>query len=138
MANTFDLQVLNDGHRNAIVRISAVLDTSDADLTISLDTFTNNDVQGGQTLRGLRLDSIDNQIGSGLQVQLYWAAAVDQLMFTAVGQHETCFKDHGGLVPDMSALGFNGNVKVKTIGFNIFQEPPQTFSLVLRFVKLYT
>ena len=137
MADAFDLQVLNDGHRNAIVRLSAVLDTADANLmpAITLDTFTNNDKTG--VFSGLRLDQIDHVVGEGLQVLLYWSAAVDQLIYTCAGHHTTCFKQIGGLVPDMTKLGYNGAIDLKTIGFNQFQVPPQSFSLVLQFVKLY-
>ncbi len=138
MANQFDLQILNDGWRNAIVRISGILDSSDADLNpaVSLDNFINNDTSGYDFV-GLRIDRIDNQIGDGLQVQLYWTATVDQLIHTMASVHETCLKAHGGLVPDMTALGYTGNIRLKTIGFNSFQVPPQSFSVILQMVKLY-
>lgn len=136
MANAYDLQILNDGYRNAIVRVSGILDSGDADLTVTLDTFTNNDV-AANVFRGLRLDSIDNQIGDGLQIQLFWTAAVEQLIFTAQGRHETSFKKYGGLEPVMTALNYTGNIHIKSIGYNLYQVPPQTFSLTLHFVKLY-
>ncbi len=138
MANTFDLQILNDGPTNAIVRLTGFLDSGDASFNpaISLDSFINQDPSG--TFYGLRLDKVDNQIGDGLQVIVEWAATSPLLMIALSGRHTTCFKKSSGIVPNKQAVGYTGNINIRTLGYNLFQVPPQTFTLSFWFSKLYS
>lgn len=137
MATTvLDKQVLEEGSRNAVVRLTGALAVGESKIRwIELDDFLNNDLLAGQ-LVGLRVDRINYSIGEGLQIQLEWDGATPQLIAGIAGFGKLDFKFGGGLQPDRLRTGYNGAINVRTTGF-----PPgtvQNFTLELHFVKLYS
>lgn len=127
-----------DGPRNAIVTITGILDTADAAFTplIALADFVNNDTRVGK-LNGLRVDKLVYTIGSGIQLDLTWQATSEQLIAALAGRGKIEFKTSGGLQPLQSAVGYTGDINLRSTGFNTQGVPPQGFTLELYLVKLY-
>ena len=65
MANAVNTQVIVDGARNAVVKITGVLDTSNVSSTIVINPSTFNPVP-----TGFRIDHIDYSISDPLEVQI--------------------------------------------------------------------
>lgn len=138
MANRFDSQVMEDGWRNAVVRITGVLDTSDASLTpaIALGDFTNNDV-ARQRFVGLRVDHIWHSIGDGLELQISWEALNPRLIMALAGRGRESFHTVGGLQPTSTDPGYSGNINLTTTGWGSEEQTLQNFTVMLEMVKLY-
>lgn len=138
MANQYNRKILEDGWRNAIVQITGTLDTSDADLSpaIQISDFTNNDDRAGR-VNGLRVDEIQYSIGDGLQVTLTWEATSEELLAAIAGRGKLNQRSSGGLIPNRQAIGYIGDINLRTTGFNVQAVPPQNFTVLIKMVKLY-
>ena len=135
MSNILQRQISLDGWRNAVVKWTGVLDSSDETIApaLALSELTNNDVGG--RLAGLRLDKVQWSIDGMLNVILEWNAATPQLMQTCADTGEACYTETGGVVPDRLASGYDGSVNLRTTGF-----PGGTsaaYTVHAHFVKLY-
>lgn len=133
MANSLDRVIVQEGPRNAVVRLTGSLDTSDVTLApvISLTDFTNNDSR--LTLVGFRVDEVEFAMQNTLGVTLYWESATPQAIVNLALEGEFCFS--GGLIPDSSRLGYTGNICLSTVGFQVGK--PNMFTVNLEMVKLY-
>ena len=80
MANSFTTQILEEGQRNAIVKLTAVLDTSDLALTNAVQMSDINQGGIGATPTQVRIDHIDYSISDQLEVQLWWDATTDVII----------------------------------------------------------
>ena len=130
---------MQDGWRNFVVKITGVLDTSDAVLTpaVSLADCKNNDPMRTRLL-GFRVDRIWHTIGDGLEIQLQWNAANPQLIMAIAGRSRESWKEVGGLQPiNTAALGFDGSINLITTGFGTVGSPVQNFTVGIDLVKLY-
>jgi len=139
MANTFTNKIILDGWRNAVVQISAVLDTSDAVLTpaVTLSDFTNNDTANKQFV-GFRFDHIWHAIGDGLEIQILWNGINSERVVAIAGRGRETFSSDGGLCPKMANPGYDGSINVISTGFATVGSPIQNFTLQLTMVKLYS
>jgi hypothetical protein len=131
MANSFTTQILEEGQRNAIVKLTAVLDTSDLAITTAIDVTTLNQAGIGFTPTQVRIDHIDYSISDQLEVQLLWGATTDVVILPLAGRGRLMFWNFGGLTNN-SGAGKTGNIKVKTTGWT---SGTQVFSVVLEMVK---
>jgi len=136
MANVYDRLITQDGPRNAGVRITGILDTSDATLIpiLGLDELQTNDPRMVPT--GLRIDKVQYSFSEQLQGVLEWSGLNPQTALAMSGQGEFCTNHVGGLIPNMSISGYEGDVNFRTQNY-----PPGTnavFSIVVDFVKLYS
>lgn len=127
MANAYTSQVLLDGDRNYVIKLTGVLDTSDEPLTTVVDVSTMSPVP-----TRVRIDKLDIAISDQITVELYWDANTPVLItsltaFTDVKK----FKHIGGL-QNNAGVGINGNIKLQTQGW---ASGVQTYSLVLWCVK---
>jgi hypothetical protein len=127
------MQVTEDGYRNAIVKLTGILDTSDLTWTsvISLNTFTNNEQNA--RLTGYRFDLIEWSISNTLEVNLYWNSTTPQQLFPLAGRGRINGSNYGGFVPNQSAAGYDGSINLVTSGWST----TQNFSIVLELIKLY-
>jgi hypothetical protein len=134
----FNKFIQEDGPRNAVVTITGILDTTDASFTpaIALTDFTNNDVRVGK-LNGLRVDKLAFAIGDGIQLNVTWQATSEQLIAGLAGRGHLEFKTSGGLQPNQAAVGYVGDINLRSTGFNTQGTPPQNFTLEFYLVKLY-
>lgn len=143
MANTYDRLIEIDGWRNAIIKVSGVLDTSDADLSpvLALSELVNNETRAGK-LVGLGLRHIWHSIGNGIELIVFWSnanRANDEQCVAVAGRGRESFTYSGGLNPRQDANGYVGDINLRTNGYgqNVGQQPIQNFTVQLEFVKLY-
>lgn len=135
MANQFQKVILEEGPRNAIVRLTALLDTSDLSWVsaVQLSDFTNNEPQ--QRLVGLRLNEVEFSVSEPTVAVLAWNAASPQLAVTMAQSGELNFCRRGGLLPDQTRSGYDGSLNLTTTGF--FPGTPSGITVLLMLVKLY-
>ncbi len=135
MSNQVEKQIVEEGPRNAVVRVSMVLDTNDVNLVsfIKPSDFTNNDI--GMTLTGFRMDAVIFSVGQVLDVILAWNSSTPQLMLPLSRSGKIDATPDGGYVPNTALGGYGGSINIKTAGFPA--GTIQVVSLLLRLVKLY-
>lgn len=128
MANALKTQIITDGPRNATVKITGVLDTSDVAYTTVVIPSQYSPVPN--TFRVFHLDySLTDQI----EIQLFWDATTPSVMLPLAGRGRMSFVDFGGLINDATqAAGYTGAIGLKTTGW---ASGTQVFSLVLELVK---
>jgi len=126
MANASTIQILEDGQRNAIVKLTGVLDTSDQALTQVIEPASYSPVPAG-----FRIDHIDYSISDQLEVQLLWEASTNVLILPLAGRGRMSFWNFGGLQNNAGA-GKTGGILLKTTGW---ASGTQVYSLVLELVK---
>lgn len=141
MANKYSTQILTDGFRNAVVKITGVLDTSDAVLkpAVRLTDFLTNDTANLRFV-GFKLMHIWHAIGDGLEAQVAWNGVNDQLILAIDGRGRETFAGDGGLVPNQGNTGYDGSINVYTTGYGTGANAGMTiqnFSILLEMVKLY-
>lgn len=135
MANSLDVKIVEDGRRNAVVKIVGVADSSDIVLApaITLSSFSNNDV--AVSLVGFKVVEADYSGTPGLLVSMDWNANAPQNIFALSTSAEINGRRHGGFKPDTTANGYDGNLNLKTQGFT--PGSLYGFTIVLRMVKMY-
>lgn len=136
MANSLSVAVVEDGRRNAVVKIVGVADTNDIvqAAAVSLSQFTNNDV--GVTFNGLRLVETDFAVSNMFVVLLDWNGNTTQPMCALADSGEIDGRRHGGYGPDRTVSGYDGNINLTTRGFipgNVY-----AFTIILRMTKMYS
>ena len=126
MANSLTTQILEDGDRNAVVKVVGVVDSSDLAYTVIVDpaSYTPN-------LGKFRVDVIKFTVESGLTVRLYWDAAVPVVMHTFDGAGKNDARRFGGLQND--AVSPSGRIAVQTEGWA--NPGVLSFSMTLQLVK---
>lgn len=137
MPNQLDKQVIEEGPRNAVVRLTGVLQSNDVtagQLSVLLSDFQNNDAAAGR-LVGLRVDAVMYSMGVQIDALLAWRANTPQNILPLSRAGKIGVSGDGGLQPDLNRSGADGGIDLTTSGF-----PPgttQNFTVVLRLVKLY-
>lgn len=137
MPNTLDKRVVEEGWRNAVVRLTGVLGNSDANWVpaFPLTDLVNNDTLAGR-LSGLRVDSINYACSNALAVNLYWKSASPQLIAGLSRSGHLKAKHAGGLLPDQTLSDYDGDINLVTSGYA--PGTTQNFTILLYLVKLYT
>lgn len=135
MANLIDVDVEEEGPRNAFVKVVGILDTSDVTLSsiIALNMFLNNDTR--MTLTGLRVDQVDYSSGPDLVTIVEWASTTPQLIASFIQSGKLDMRPWGGDVPNQQAAGYDGSINVRTRGY--VPGKVETFTIGLKLVKLY-
>lgn len=136
MANSLDVKIVEDGRRNAVVRIIGLVDSGDiaASNVITLSQFLDND-KAGVSLVGLRLVEVDFAVSNMFAVLLGWAGNTTQPMCNLADSGSLDNRRHGGYGPDRSVSGYNGSISLATRGFvagNVY-----VFTVILRMTKMY-
>lgn len=126
MANSLQTQIIQDGPRNATVKITGVLDTSDQALTTIILPSDFSPVPAT-----FRIYYLNYSISDQLELQLLWKATMDQVILPLAGRGRMNFEDFGGLTNNAGA-GKTGGIELKTTGWT---SGTQIFSLVLELVK---
>jgi hypothetical protein len=134
MANAFSTQILSDGPRNAIIKITGILDTSNLSSTVAVDLTTLSPIVPGTNVTkpaAVAIHHIDYSISDQLEVQLAWDATTATIIMPLAGRGRLMFKDFGGLQNNAGA-GKTGNITILTTGWT---SGTQIFSVVLELVK---
>lgn len=131
MANSVVTQIVQEGPRNAIIKITGELDTSDFSVATVIDLTTLNQGGTGPVPAAIRIDYIDYSIGQQLEVILEWHATTNVPILPIAGRGRMPFLTFGGL-QNNAGTGKNGNIDLRTTGY---ASGLQVFSLVLECVK---
>jgi len=136
MANTLERQILEEGPRNAVVKLSGVLGTSDISEVpaIQLSDFSNNDASCGKLI-GLRVDAVMYSMGMSIDLLLSWNGNTPQQIMPLAGRGKIDVTADGGMIPDMNRSGYDGSINLYSTGFT--PGTIQNFTVLLRLVKLY-
>lgn len=135
--NTLTKQIVEEGPRNAVVKLAGVLTTSDVisgQLSVLLSDFSNNDVIAGP-LTGLRVDTILYSMGVQIDVVLQWRGNTPQLIAPLSRTGKLDVSGDGGFLPDRNLSGRDGGIDLLTSGYP--SGTTQNFTITLRLVKLY-
>lgn len=113
MANTVDIQTINDGDRNYVIKVYLASDGVTGELAAST-LVTASGLNGiPDTLKLVRVHSAL----TGFQATLYWDATTDDpLIHLSADAIEADFKHFGG-IPNPKSAGYTGNVNITTTGF---------------------
>lgn len=127
MANATHIQVINDGPRNATVKVTGVLDTSNLAYGIIIDP-----ANFGFAPQSFLVDYLTYAISDQLELQLFWDATTPQSMLPLAGRGRFDNCSFGGL-PDDAGAGVTGKIGLSTTGWT---SGSQIFSLVFELVKV--
>lgn len=125
MANSLTTQTIIDGPRNAVVKVTGVLDTSDLALTTIVDPALFS-IPSPR----VRLYHLDYSITDQLELQLQWQGTPNQVMMPIAGRGRMSFVDFGGLTDN--ATSATGRIQLLTTGW---ASGIQVFTLVLEMGK---
>ena len=136
MANVLERQITLDGWRNAVVKFTGVLDSSDAIEVpaLRLTDLVNNETMA--TLVGLRVDIIEWSLSNGLEMVLEWNSTNPQQIYPIAGRGKINAWNYGGYLPDRTRPGYDGAINLRSLTY-----APGTianFSVQVEFIKLYT
>ena len=131
MANAFATQIIQDGPRNVIAKVTGILDTSDLALTTAINV--SNLTEGSTALAPtkVRIDFLDYSISDQLEVQLLWDATTPVVIMPLAGRGKLIFQNFGGIQNNAGA-GITGNILIKTTGWT---SGTQVFTVTLELVK---
>lgn len=129
MANAVEVNVLEDGPRNTVVRLAGQLDTSMEAYNVKLNPATYRSVFSlgpYKTPATWRIDFIEFSISDGMSVNLFWDATTPSIIVPLAGRGNKHFKNFGGMSGYMaSALpGWTGGIGLSTT----FTSPPPTLT----------
>jgi hypothetical protein len=129
MANAVEVNILEDGPRNTIVRLAGQLDTSMEAYNVKLAPATyrttyNLGPYGTPTT--WRIDFIEFSISDGMSVNLWWDATTPVIIVPLAGRGNKHFKDFGGYsgYTAQAAAGWTGGLGLSTT----FTSPPPTLT----------
>lgn len=135
--NTLTKSVVEEGQRNAVVKLAGVLTASDVaagQLSVLLSDFSNNDPIAGP-LTGLRVDAILYSMGVQVDAVLQWRGNTPQLIAPLSRSGKIDVTGDGGFLPDRNLSGRDGGIDLITSGYP--SGTTQNFTVTLRLVKLY-
>ena len=127
MANALTTQIITDGPRNATVKVTGVLDTSNQALTTVVDPANY-----GFSPAEFLIDYINYSISDQLEAQLLWKATTDVMIMPLAGRGRMSFHDFGGLKNNAGA-GKTGAIGLLTTGWT---SGTQVFTITLELVKV--
>lgn len=120
MANALTTQVIIDGPRNTVVKVTGILDTSDLANTVIADPSTLAGIDNTGTLKaaGFRLVGMNYSIQDTLSVTLSWDATTPVVIETLTGRGATppSVQRYGGLTNNAGA-GKTGKILLSTQGW---------------------
>lgn len=128
MAGTLTTQILEDGPRNSIVKVTYISNTTTGDLAqqVVIDPASFSPVP-----TQFRIDGIWFSISDQLEVQLLWDATTPVLIVPLAGRGKQFYKQFGGLQNNAGA-GKNGKIDMLTTGW---ASGTQIFEIILWLVK---
>ena len=135
MATVVDKQIVEEGPRNAVVKLTGALtDANVSEVSVVKPTdFSNND--RWQVLSGFRVDAVMYSIGQGIEVVLSWNSNSPQQIAPLAGRGKIDATGDGGFLPNTLLTGYDGSINLVTTGFQA--GTTQNFTIFLRLVKLY-
>lgn len=139
MANSSNTQILRDGDRNFVIRITGEIDlTAPADIPVTQLTTV---ATMSPPCLALRVDRVKFSLPHGcpLDVQLWWQATTNELFWGMAGGDDNDFWNFGGLTNNASP-GATGNIMWSTsgaTGATAVSGGTWTFAVIVECVKLH-
>lgn len=140
MANSYNIQVLRDGFRNFVVRV-----TGEVDLTVAIpidipETALTSVATMNPPCAGLRVMKVvySQPNNSNLDVQLWWNATTPELFYGMSGGDTGDFNNFGGLTNN-AAPGATGDILFATSGVagtTTVTNGALTFACIVECVKI--
>jgi hypothetical protein len=131
MANAIVVQTLEDGPRNAVVKASFELDTSDLAATVIYDPAAGyQDPSGTQTTR-VSIWEAQWSVQTPLVLRLQWKATTNAEALALWGSEKANYRKYGGIRNNAGA-GVNGQLIAITNGW---VTPLLTGYVILRLTK---
>jgi len=132
MANVAETQILLDGPRNAVIKLTATLDTADETAVEKVDPATLSNINSnGEKANRVVIDRIEYDVEDGLTVSLLWDATADKDIVHMERPGSLCFADFGGLSNNAGA-GVTGKILLTTQGWSTGQVLSYTIVLYLK------
>lgn len=137
MANTITTQVIVDGPRNTILKVSGRLDTSDLAATTIADPALLAGIDNTGTVKAakFRIAEMTYNIEDTLAVILAWDATTAVVAEELVGRGKLGAKHYGG-IPNNAGTGRTGKLLLSTQGW--VASAVLSFSLTLELIKEQT
>ena len=126
MADTVTSTIIQDGHRNVIVRLTGLSDGTGETAVVKVNILDLDPMPDRLAVESIVYDL------SGMQATLLWEGTPNKTIATiSSGQGDMCFEDIGGL--SYSGPGQTGNILLTTIsaGSN------DTYTIVLNLRKKF-
>lgn len=137
MSNSTAYQILESGPRNAIVKLTGYMDTSNIAYTNgnpTVPTLAQLAYQGS-TPTSVRIDHIDYAISDPIEVQLFWDATVPTLILPIAGRGRMSYWNFGGL-QNNAGSGVTGLIGLSTVNYSgTAPYTIMTYAIVLELVK---
>jgi hypothetical protein len=138
MANVTSIQILEDGDRNVIAKLTGKLDTSNVSVTTLLDPATlasvNASTMNPQKASTLAIETVTFDIEDGLIVNLYWDATLAVPIWYFSGR-DKMNAEFTGFLQNTKAAGYTGKILYDTAGWTA---GTKSFSLVIQCIKQWT
>lgn len=117
MANSSNTQILRDGYRNFVIRVTGEIDLSVATPSDIAPTQLTTVATMHPPCLALRVDRVKFSLpaGANLDIQLYWQATTNLLFWGVAGGDENDAWNFGGLTNNASP-GATGNIMWGTTG----------------------
>lgn len=133
MAKTINVQILNDGYRDATIKIDGYVNAEDYSAYVVLDpaTLSQIDAQGSLATR-VRVLRINYDIEDALEVDLTWDGATPASLWRATGRGDMKGRNFGGIVDNATTP--NGKITLTTLG-GATATTNLSFSIILELVK---
>jgi hypothetical protein len=135
MANEFNIQVIQDGTRNLVLKATGVLDTSDLAQQVLIDPALTQGIDNTGKLKAgsFRVQRIIYVVEDGLVANLWWDAATPMRIDDLVKAGHMEYREFGGL-PNNAGVGKTGKILIGTQGWATGQI--LSFSLVMHLLKV--
>lgn len=138
MANVTSIQILEDGDRNVIAKLTGKLDTGNVSLTTLLDPATlasvNASTLNPQKATTLAIESVVFDIQDGCIVGLYWDADVDVPIWYFSGRDKMNM-EFTGFLQNNAGTGKTGKILYDTAGYTT---GTQYFTMVIQCIKQWS
>lgn len=138
MANVTSIQILEDGDRNVVAKLTGKLDTSNVSLTTLLDPATLADVNAStlspQKATTLAIESVTFDIQDGLVVGLYWDATTDVPIWYFSGRDKMNM-EFTTFLQNNAGTGKTGKILFDTSGYT---SGTMYFTMVVQCIKQWS
>jgi len=126
-------QILNDGYRNATLKIAGWVNAGDITNYVVVDPSTLSQIDAQGTIPStVRVKRINFDIQDGIQVTLNWDGATPRLLWECAGRGEIKAANFGGITDN--AITPNGKITLTTFG-GASTSALTSFTIVLEIIK---
>lgn len=117
MANSLTTQLLQDGPRNTVVKVTGILDSGDVSGVVVVNPAALSSMQPGFSSYPppdtLAIKAMDFSISDGTDVQIYYDATVPVLFEVLTGRGKSDFREIG-FQQNNAGAGVNGKITLTT------------------------